>query len=85
MLLVFVSKHHQHKCGLYTKLALCIIRLKPLRCWEIISEHKVSKFYTAPTAIRSLMKFGNDQTKVIERTPRNKPTKERNLERLKEK
>jgi len=32
------------------------------RCWEIISEHKVSKFYTAPTAIRSLMKFGNQQT-----------------------
>ncbi|XP_023330086.1 acetyl-coenzyme A synthetase isoform X2 [Eurytemora carolleeae] len=33
------------------------------RCWEIISEYKVSKFYTAPTAIRSLMKFGSDQTK----------------------
>jgi len=31
------------------------------RCWQIISEHRVSKFYTAPTAIRSLMKFGNDQ------------------------
>lgn len=33
------------------------------RCWQIISEMKVSKFYTAPTAIRSLMKFGNEQTK----------------------
>ena len=32
------------------------------RCWEIISEYRVSKFYTAPTAIRSLMKFGTDQT-----------------------
>ena len=31
-------------------------------CWEIISEYRVSKFYTAPTAIRSLMKFGTDQT-----------------------
>jgi len=33
------------------------------RCWEIINEHRVSKFYTAPTAIRSLMKFGDEQTK----------------------
>merc|ERR1740131_624320 len=31
------------------------------RCWDIISEYKVSKFYTAPTAIRSLMAFGDDQ------------------------
>jgi len=31
------------------------------RCWQIISEHRVSKFYTAPTAIRSLMAFGDDQ------------------------
>ena len=32
------------------------------RCWEIISEYRVSKFYTAPTAIRSLMAFGAEQT-----------------------
>jgi len=32
------------------------------RCWQIISNYKVSKFYTAPTAIRSLMKYGDDQT-----------------------
>lgn len=31
------------------------------RCWQIIAEHRVSKFYTAPTAIRSLMKFGPEQ------------------------
>ena len=34
------------------------------RCWEIVNEYRVSKFYTAPTAIRALMKFGDDQTKV---------------------
>jgi len=28
------------------------------RCWEIVQKYKVSKFYTAPTAIRALMKFG---------------------------
>jgi len=30
------------------------------RLWEIIDEYKVSQFYTAPTAIRALMKFGDD-------------------------
>ncbi|KAF4076512.1 hypothetical protein AMELA_G00215990 [Ameiurus melas] len=30
------------------------------RIWEIIEKHRVSKFYTAPTAIRLLMKFGNE-------------------------
>ena len=29
-----------------------------------MNEYRVSKFYTAPTAIRALMKFGDDQTKV---------------------
>jgi hypothetical protein len=38
----------------------------PLRCWEIIAEYRVSKFYTAPTAIRSLMKFGTDQTAAFD-------------------
>ena len=28
------------------------------RFWEIIAKYRVSKFYTAPTAIRALMKFG---------------------------
>ena len=43
----------------------------------------MSKFYTAPTAIRSLMKFGNDQTKVMERTPRNNPNKGKEVGTLK--
>ncbi|MBF2735326.1 MAG: acetate--CoA ligase [Betaproteobacteria bacterium AqS2] len=32
----------------------------PSRFWEIIAEHKVSIFYTAPTAIRSLIKLGKE-------------------------
>ncbi len=31
---------------------------KPDRFWEIIDRHKVTVFYTAPTAIRSLMRLG---------------------------
>ena len=30
------------------------------RCWEIIDKHKVNIFYTAPTALRSLMSEGNE-------------------------
>jgi len=30
------------------------------RFWDIIERHKVSKFYTAPTAIRTFMKWGDD-------------------------
>ncbi|EKX47337.1 hypothetical protein GUITHDRAFT_157624 [Guillardia theta CCMP2712] len=30
----------------------------PARCWEIIDKYKVNQFYTAPTAVRSLMSFG---------------------------
>ena len=30
------------------------------RYWEIIDRHKVSVFYTAPTAIRSFMKWGEE-------------------------
>ena len=32
----------------------------PGRFWEIIEKHKVNIFYTAPTAIRSLIKLGKD-------------------------
>ncbi|CAE7581140.1 acsA, partial [Symbiodinium sp. KB8] len=32
----------------------------PGRLWEICEKHKVSTFYTAPTAIRSLMVHGNE-------------------------
>lgn len=30
------------------------------RFWQVIQKYKVTKFYTAPTAIRALMKFGED-------------------------
>ncbi len=30
------------------------------RFWDIIERHKVTKFYTAPTAIRAFMKWGED-------------------------
>ncbi|HKQ28819.1 MAG TPA: acetate--CoA ligase [Burkholderiales bacterium] len=33
------------------------------RFWKIIQDHKVNVFYTAPTAIRSLIKAGSDQPK----------------------
>ncbi|XP_003695296.1 acetyl-coenzyme A synthetase [Apis florea] len=33
------------------------------RFWTIIEKYKVTQFYTAPTAIRSLMKFGDDLVK----------------------
>jgi len=29
------------------------------RCWQIIDDHKVSVFYTAPTAIRAFIKWGD--------------------------
>ena len=32
----------------------------PSRFWEVIERHKVNIFYTAPTAIRSVMAFGED-------------------------
>ena len=32
----------------------------PARFWEVIEKHKISHFYTAPTAIRSLLKFGSE-------------------------
>ena len=32
----------------------------PARFWEVVDKHKVSIFYTSPTAIRSLMREGDD-------------------------
>ena len=32
----------------------------PSRCWEVVEKYKVKQFYTAPTAIRSLMRSGNE-------------------------
>jgi len=34
--------------------------------WELIQKHKVNVFYTAPTAIRSLMKLGNEPIKKFD-------------------
>ncbi|KAL0280013.1 UNVERIFIED_CONTAM: hypothetical protein PYX00_001441 [Menopon gallinae] len=33
------------------------------RYWAVVDKYKVNQFYTAPTAIRSLMKFGEDPVK----------------------
>jgi acyl-coenzyme A synthetase/AMP-(fatty) acid ligase len=32
----------------------------PGRYWDMIERHGITQFYTAPTAIRSLMRYGND-------------------------
>jgi len=39
---------------------------RPSRFWEMIQRHKVSVFYTAPTAIRSLIKLGADLPKQFD-------------------
>ena len=38
------------------------------RFWQIIEKHKVNIFYTAPTALRALMKEGNDFVKSTDRS-----------------
>lgn len=35
----------------------------PSRYWQLIDNHKITQFYTAPTAIRALRKFGDDPVK----------------------
>jgi len=35
----------------------------PARFWEIVERHKVTQFYTAPTAIRAFMKWGDQHPK----------------------
>nr|CAB3219812.1 acetyl-coenzyme A synthetase, cytoplasmic [Phallusia mammillata] len=40
----------------------------PSRYWSIVDKYQVSKFYTAPTAVRSLMKFGDDPVKKYKRS-----------------
>tara|TARA_Y100000590_G_scaffold454809_1_gene602254 strand:- start:1240 stop:3180 length:1941 start_codon:yes stop_codon:yes gene_type:complete len=37
------------------------------RFWEVVDKHKVNIFYTAPTAIRALMREGNDPVKKTSR------------------
>nr|XP_026690167.1 acetyl-coenzyme A synthetase, cytoplasmic [Ciona intestinalis] len=38
------------------------------RYWAIVDKYKVSKFYTAPTAIRSLMKYGEEPIRKYSRS-----------------
>lgn len=33
------------------------------RCWEIVDKYKVTIFYTAPTLVRSLMRFGDENVR----------------------
>ena len=40
----------------------------PGRFWELIQKHKITTFYTAPTAIRSLIKLGADLPKQYDLT-----------------
>jgi acetyl-CoA synthetase len=37
------------------------------RCWEVCDKHNVNIFYTAPTALRALMREGNDPVKKTSR------------------
>lgn len=37
------------------------------RCWQIVDKHKVNIFYTAPTAIRALMREGDEWVSVASR------------------
>ncbi len=39
----------------------------PARFWEVVDKHQVNIFYTAPTAIRALMKEGLDHLKTTSR------------------
>ncbi|MDC0948225.1 acetate--CoA ligase [Gammaproteobacteria bacterium] len=38
------------------------------RFWQVIEKHKVNIFYTAPTAIRALMKMGDDPVTATDRS-----------------
>lgn len=38
------------------------------RFWQVIDKHKVTHFYTAPTAIRSLIRAGDDYLQTTKRT-----------------
>ena len=35
----------------------------PSRYWDMVERHKITQFYTAPTAIRALMKYGEEPVK----------------------
>ncbi|OUS30312.1 acetate--CoA ligase [Gammaproteobacteria bacterium 45_16_T64] len=37
------------------------------RCWQVIDKHKINTFYTAPTALRALMRLGDEPVKKYSR------------------
>lgn len=37
------------------------------RCWQVVDKHKVNTFYTAPTALRALMRQGDEPVKKYSR------------------
>ncbi|WBQ12735.1 acetate--CoA ligase [Hyphomonadaceae bacterium BL14] len=39
----------------------------PDRIWEVVAKHKVTVLYTAPTAIRALMRFGDEPVRAHDR------------------
>uniref|UniRef100_A0A7S3XKN4 Acetyl-coenzyme A synthetase n=1 Tax=Heterosigma akashiwo TaxID=2829 RepID=A0A7S3XKN4_HETAK len=38
------------------------------RYWDMVQRHKITQFYTAPTAIRALMRFGPEKVKEYDRS-----------------
>jgi len=38
------------------------------RYWDLVQRHRVTSFYTAPTAIRALMRFGDEKVKEYDRS-----------------
>ncbi|MBV1871061.1 MAG: acetate--CoA ligase [Gammaproteobacteria bacterium] len=38
------------------------------RCWEVVDKHQVNIFYTAPTALRALMRLGDEPVKSTSRS-----------------
>lgn len=38
------------------------------RYWDMVQRHKITQFYTAPTAIRTLMRFGTEKVKKYDRS-----------------
>mmetsp|Transcript_12752 Transcript_12752/g.33270 ORF Transcript_12752/g.33270 Transcript_12752/m.33270 type:complete len:527 (+) Transcript_12752:2-1582(+) len=38
------------------------------RYWDMVARHKITQFYTAPTAVRALMKFGTECVKKHDRS-----------------
>lgn len=40
----------------------------PSRYWEMIERHRLTTFYTSPTAVRSLMKYSNSHVKKSDRS-----------------